>query len=157
MSTTIEGTTVRFARAEDDWRKYSLEVLVKSQKRPGLHAKQTLDPGKAVNAQHLIKGIGAAAALCAEYLCKEYGDLIDPSVCIRDAIRAFGEECRFMAELAKDIDKKLMRLHESSGLSDKERELLSRMRFLVGRGEKLNREEGEWVNQKIAELHGKQL
>lgn len=157
MSVTINGVTVKLDRDPEDWRRYRVTIQVKSPTRPGLKGEQYIDPGKAVSTQQLIKGIGAAAAVCAEYLATRYGDHLDPSTCIRDAITAFGEECRLIAELSKDIDKKLDRLWKSSILSSKERDVLTRMLYLNGKGEKLTRQEGEWVNEKIAQLHSANL
>lgn len=157
MSTTIEGTTVRFERDPADWRRHMIAVQVESRSKPGFKAMHHIDPGKAVNAQHLMKGIAAAAAVCAEYLAKKYKDAIDPSTCIQNALRAFGEECRLMGELAKDLPIKLQRLKTSDRLNGKERELLERMIWLTNRGEKLTRDEGEWVNEQIGKMHGVQL
>lgn len=157
MSTTINGTTVRLARDPEDWRKYRVEVLVTSRTKPGLRATQYMDPGKAVNSDHLIRGVGAAAALCAEYLGTRYKEAVDPSTCIRDAIRAFGEECRLLGELARGIPEKLQRLKGSDKLDGREREVLDRMMWLTNRGEKLTREEAELVNEWVGRLHGAQL
>lgn len=157
MSTTINGTTVRLARDPADWRKYRVEVLVTSRTKPGLRAMEYMDPGKAVNANHLIRGVGAAAALCAEYLGKKYKDPVDPSCCIRDAIQAFGEECRLIGELARGLPEKLKRLKQSGKFSGREGEVLDRMLWLTERGERLTREESEWVNEQIGTLHGAQL
>lgn len=157
MSVTINGTTVKLDRDPEDWRRFRVTIQVKSVVRPGLKAEQYIDPGRATSTQHLLKGIGAAAALCVEHLGKKYKDNIDPSTAVRDAITAFGEECRLIAELSKDIDKKLDRLWKSSVLDSKEREVLKRMLYLNGKGEKLTRQEGEWVNDKIAQLHSQNL
>lgn len=157
MSTTINGTTVRLARDPEDWRKYRIEVLVDSRSRPGFKAMQYMDPGKAINARDLIKGVGAAGALCAEYLAGKYKEAVDPSCCIRDAIQAFGEECRLLGELARDVPAKLQRIRTSGKLSEREREVLDRMIWLSERGERLTREECELVNHWIGQLHGAQL
>jgi hypothetical protein len=157
MSTTINGVTVRLARDPDDWRKYRIEILVDSRVKPGFKAMQYLDPGKATGAREVIKGVGAAAALCAEYLGLKYKEAVDPSCCIRDAIQAFGEECRLMGELARDLPSKLLRIRASGKLSGQEREVLDRMIWLTDRGERLTRDECELVNNWVGDLHGAQL
>lgn len=158
MSTTINGVTVKMGRMADDWRKHAVIVQVASRVKPGLKAAQELDPGQAVNARQLIAAVGAAAAVGAEYLGQKYNDLIDPSAATRDAIQAFGEEARLIGELAKGMPDKVRRLRrEQARFSDQERELIARMAYLMDKGEKLTREEAEWVNDRIADLHGQQL
>ncbi len=157
MSTTINGTTVRLERFPEDWRRYRVVVLVNSRVRPGLKATNYLDPGKAVSVRHLCHGVGATAALCAEYLGKKYKDIVDPSTCIRDAIQAFGEECRLMGELGRDLPKKLERVRTEGKLNEKEREVLDRMIWLIGRGEALLSTEINWVNEQIGNIHGAKL
>lgn len=158
MSVTINDTTVRIGRDPEDWRKHQIVVQVASRVKKGLKAQQELDPGKAPNAQTLARGVGAAAALAAEHLGMNYGDTIDPSACARDAIQALTEEARLIANLAKDLPSKVRRLRENgSKFSEQERAILDRMNFLLGRGENLTRDEAEWVNSKIADLHDKNL
>lgn len=157
MSTTINGTTVRLERDPNDWRKYHVAVLVNSRVRPGFKAQQAIDPGRAINARQLIEAVGAAAALNAEYLGKKYKDVVDPSCCIRDAIQAFGEECRLIGELAKGLPEKLKRLDTAGFLNEQEREVLKRMLWLTNRGEQLTRDEAEWVNQQVGKIHGESL
>lgn len=158
MSTTINGVTVKMGRLADDWRKHAVIVQVASRVKPGLKAAQEIDPGQAVNARQLIQAVGAAAAVGAEYLGKKYNDIIDPSAAIRDAIQAFGEEARLIGELAKGMPDKVRRLYaERSRFDAQERELIGRMAYLIDKGEKLTREEAEWVNDRIADIHGQQL
>lgn len=158
MSTTINGVTVKMGRLADDWRKHAIIVQVASRVKPGLKAAQEIDPGKAINTQALIEGIGAAAALGAEYLCRKYHDPLDPHTCARDGIKAFGEEVRLIAELAKDMPKKVRRLYESRDrLTAQEGEVVERMRYLIDKGESLTVDEADWVNQKVGQLHGDQL
>jgi hypothetical protein len=105
-----------------------------------------------------MEGIAAAAAVGAEQLGKKYKDNIDHSCAIRDALAAFGEECRFVAEMKKSLPEKLARLkNTASMLNDRERDVLDRMTWLSNRGENLTREESEWVAQKIAAIHGASL
>lgn len=158
MATKINDVTVKMGRLEADWRKHAIIVQVHSRMKPGLKAAQELDPGKAINAQELMKGVGAAAVLGAEYLGKKYKDIIDPSTAARDAIRAFGEEARLIGELAKDMPEKIRRLQaEASRFGEQERAVIDRMKFLVGRGEKLTVDEAEWVNNRIADIHSQQM
>lgn len=157
MSTTINGVTVRLEREEEDWRKYQITVLVASREKPGLKTSSSIDPGKAVDSKQLMRGIAAAASLGAEQLNKKYGDIIDPALAIRDGLQAFGEECRLIAALKKDFPSKLKRLLESTVLNGKERELVQRMRWLIDRDRGLTREEYDWVNVKIGQIHGSQL
>lgn len=158
MSTTINGVTVRFEREPEDWRKHQIVVQVNSRVKRGLKAQQEIDPGKSPDVRTLIRGVGAAAALCAEHLGMKYGDTVDPEGCIRDAIQAFGEEVRLIAELGADIAAKMKRLEGNlSRFDNKEAEVIRRMKYLVDKGENLTREELEWVNIKIGEIHGAQL
>jgi hypothetical protein len=157
MSTTINGVTVRLEREEVNWKKYQITVQVASRVRPGLKTSASIDPGKAMDSRQLMRGIAAAASLGAEQLDKKYGDVIDPSTAIRDALQAFGEECRLIAELKKDLPSKLKRLLESSVLNAKERDVVGRMVWLTDRNRGLTRDEYEWVNQKIGQIHGSQL
>lgn len=157
MSVTINGVTARLERDPEQWQRYRVVIQVASVVRYGLKAEQYIDPGKAPDTRTLLKGVGAAAVLCVEYLGVKYKDNIDPSCASRDAIQAFGEECRMIAELAKGLDKKLARLKKSDVLNAQERAIVERMIFLVEKGEKLTRDEGEFVNEKIAALHGSQL
>ena len=158
MTTTIQGVQVRLGRNPEDPRKYRVTVLVYSQKRPGLKSTTDIDPGKCANQQHLLQLIGTAGAACAEYLGKRYGDNIDPAECAKFAIRAFGEECRLVAELAKDAHSKLKRLESNAAkLSNEHQEQLRRLRYLVDHQEKLLPKEVEWLNKRLGELHGGQL
>lgn len=158
MSTTINGVTVRIERNPDDWRKHQVTVQVASRKRPGLKASHSIDPGKCSSVHELGRVVGAAAALAAEHLGKKYKDIMDPSLAIRDGIRALAEEARLMGELARDVPAKLKRLKANqSSLSSLEQEVVGRMIWITDRGEKLTRDEGEWINQKVGALHGAQL
>lgn len=158
MSTTINGVTVRSGRSEDDWRKYVITVQMKSLKQPGLKTSNDIDPGVASGTDHLLKMIAAAGAACAEYLGEKYGEPQDPGAASRDALRAFGEECRLMAELAKDVPAKLKRLEANvAKLSNENQEQLRRLRYLVNHQEKLLPREVAWLNQRLGELHGGQL
>jgi len=157
MSTTINGVTVRLERNPEDWRRYQITIQVASRTRAGLKASRSIDPGKALNAKKLMEGVAAAAAVNAEYLGQKYNDIVDPSTAIRDALKAFGEECRLMGELAKGLPAKLKRLRGRMELTAQEAELVKRMIWLTDRGERLTWEEAEWVNQKIGTLHGAQL
>lgn len=157
MSTTINGVTVRLERDPSEWRKYQVVVQVASRVRIGLKTSATIDPGTAVDSTQLMKGIAAAASLGAEQLDRRYKDQIDPALAIRDALRAFGEECRLIAELGKDLPAKLARLRQFSGLTAQEHELIGRMCYLVDRGDGLTRTEVEWVNQRIGRIHGSSL
>lgn len=158
MTTTIQGVQARLGRNPEDLRKYMVTVLVYSQKRPGLKSSTDIDPGGCANQQHLLQMVGTAGAACAEYLGNRYGDNIDPAGAARDAIRAFGEECRLMAELAKDVPAKLKRLESNMGkLSNEHQEKLRRLRYLVDHQEQLLPKEVAWLNQRLGELHGGQL
>ena len=158
MSTTINGVTVRIQRDPDDWRKHQILVQVMSRVKPGLKAQQEIDPGKSPDARTLIRGVGAAAALASEHLGMKYGDTIDPSGAIRDAIQAFGEEARLIAELGKGLPEKMVRLLGSlSSFDSREAEVIRRMKYLVDKGENLTHDELHWVDTKIGELHGEQL
>jgi len=155
MTTTIQGVQARMERDPKDSRKYQVAVLVYSQKRPGLKSSTEIDPGKCTNQHHLLQLIGAAGAACAEYLGEKYGDNIDPSVASRDAIRAFAEECRLLAELARDVPAKLKRLEFNvASLTNENQEQLRRLRYLVDRQEKLLPREVAWLNQRLGEIHG---
>lgn len=158
MSTKINDVTVKMGRLADDWRKHAVIVQVHSATKPGLKAAQELDPGKAANTRQLIEAVGAAAAVGAEYLAKKYGDLIDPSAAIRDAIQAFGEEARLIGELAKGMPDKVRRLYRERGRFDaQEREVIERMAYLIDKGERLTIDEGDWVNSRIADIHSQSL
>lgn len=158
MATTINGVTVKMGRMDADWRKHAVIVQVRSRVKPGLKTAHEIDPGQAVNTQALIEGIGAAAALGAEHLCRKYRDIIDPHTAARDAIIAFGEEVRLIAELAKDMPDKVRRLYEARDRFDAQQgEVIERMKYLMGKGEKLTIDEAEWVNARIADIHGASL
>ena len=158
MTTTINGVTARLARDPEDFRRYRITVQVYSRVKPGLKASNDIDPGASNGQQHLLQLIGAAGAACAEYLGEKYGDNIDHVTASRDAVRAFGEECRLMAELAKDVPAKLKRLESNvAKLSNENQEQLRRIRYLVDHQEKLLPKEVAWLNQRLGELHGGQL
>lgn len=158
MTTTIQGVQARLGRNPEDPRKYQVTVLVYSQVRPGLKSSTDIDPGQCASQQHLLQMIGTAGAACAEYLGEKYGDNIDPVAASRDALRAFGEECRLMAELAKDVPAKLKRLESNvAKLSNENQEQLRRLRYLVDHQERLLPKEVAWLNQRLGELHGGQL
>lgn len=159
MSVTINGVTVRLQRDPENWRRFQVAVQVVSRKRPGLKAERTMDPGKAQGLSDLTKGIAAAAALNAEYLGDKYGDNIDPSLAIRDALQAFGEECRLLAAQSAGVGDKLKRLSESAWIKgqDREREAVRRMRWLIDRGERLTGGEIEWINAALAQHHASQI
>lgn len=158
MTTTINGVTARLARDPEDFRRYRITVQVYSRVKPGLKASNDIDPGASNGQQHLLQLIGAAGAACAEYLGEKHGDNIDPATASRDAIRAFGEECRLMAELAKDAPAKLKRLESNvAKLSNENQEQLRRLRYLVDHQEQLLPKEVAWLNQRLGELHGGQL
>ena len=158
MTTTINAVTARLARDPEDFRRYRITVQVYSRVKPGLKASNDIDPGASNGQQHLLQMIGTAGAACAEYLGEKYGDNIDPVVASRDAVRAFGEECRLMAELARDVPEKLKRLEANvAKLSNENQEQLRRLRYLVDHQEKLLPKEVAWLNQRLGELHGGQL
>lgn len=158
MTTTIQGVQARLGRNPEDPRKYQVTVLVYSKKRTGLKSSTDIDPGQCASQQQLLQLIGTAGAACAEYLGKRYGDNIDPAECAKFAIRAFGEECRLMAELAKDVPAKLKRLESKAALlSNENQEQLRRLRYLVNHQEKLLPKEVAWLNQRLGEIHGGQL
>ncbi len=154
MTITVQGTQARLGRNPEDPRKYQITVFVYSQKRRGLKAGVDIDPGQAANQQHLIQLVGMAGAACAEYLGKRHGDNIDPVTASQDAIRAFAEECRLMAELAKDAPTKIKRLENNAGrLSNADQEQLRRLRYLVDHQERLLPKEVAWLNQRLEKLH----
>lgn len=158
MTTTIQGVSARLGRDPEDFRRYLITVQVYSRTRPGLKATHDIDPGKCSGQQHLLQMIGTAGAACAEYLGEKYGDNIDPVAASRDALRAFGEEARLQAALAKDAPAKVKRLESMSAqLRNEEQELLHKLRWALDHGEKLTPIEVEWVNQRIGELHAAQL
>ena len=96
--------------------------------------------------------------LASEHLGMKYGDTIDPSGAIRDAIQAFGEEARLIAELGKGLPEKMVRLLGSlSSFDSREAEVIRRMKYLVDKGENLTHDELHWVDTKIGELLGEQL
>lgn len=160
MSVTINGTTVRLQRDPEDWRKLQVLVRVASVKKPGLCADQTFDPGKAPTMSHFLKALGAAAALCAEYLGERYGDNLDPASCSRDVYAAFREEAKLLASMRQDAAQKIKRLR-SSGWGQRapaeDRAQLDRMKWLMDKGEQLTIAEGELINKWIGQLHGAQL
>ena len=158
MSSTINGVTVTMGRMEADWRKHAIIVQVHSRVRPGLKTATELDPGQAVNVSQLTQGVGAAAAVGAEHLSLRYGDWVDPSQAVRDAIHAFGEEIRLMAALAKEAPDKVRRLYlQRDRLGDKDREAVERLKYLVDHDKDLTPDESAWVNARIADIHGQQL
>lgn len=158
MSTTIEGMTVRLSRDDEDPRKYKIVVQCYSQKLPGLKATNDIDPGRSPNQAHLLNLIGVAGAVCAEYLGKKYGDNIDPVAASQFAIRAFGEECRLLAELSKDVPTKLRRLESNvASLNNQHQEQLHRLRWLVDHNQRLVPAEVRWIHERLGELHGNQL
>ena len=158
MTTTIQGVSARLGRDPEDFRRYLITVQVYSRTRPGLKSSTDIDPGQCASQQHILQMIGTAGAACAEYLGEKYGDNIDPVVASRDAVRAFGEECWLMAELAKDVPAKLKRLEANvAKLSNENQEQLRRLRYLVDHQEQLLPKEVAWLNQRLGELHGGQL
>ena len=158
MTTTIQGVQARLGRNPEDPRKYQVTVLMYSQVRPGLKSSTDIDPGQCASQQHLLQMIGTAGAACAEYLGEKYGDNIDPVVASRDAVRAFGEECRLLAAMSKDAPEKVKRLEaQAVRLKAEERELLSKFRWSLDHGERLTPLEVEWLNRRIGELHQSQL
>lgn len=158
MSTTIQGVQARLERSAEDARKFQVTILLYSRKRPGLKASSVIDPGATTNPQQLLQLVGTAGAACAEYLGENYGDDMDPGACSRDAIKAFGEECRMMAALAKDVPAKLKRLEACAGrLSNQHQDQLHRLSYLVKKNLQLLPGEVVWLNQRIGELHGAQL
>ena len=158
MTTTIQGVSARLGRDPEDFRRYLITVQVYSRTRPGLKATHDIDPGKCSGQQHLLQMIGTAGAACAEYLGEKYGDNIDPVAASRDALRAFGEEARLQAALAKDAPAKVKRLEANvAKLSNENQEQLRRLRYLVNHQEKLLPREVAWLNQRLGELHGGQL
>jgi hypothetical protein len=157
MSTSIEGTEVRLGRDPDDYRKYVITVAVHSAQRPSLKASVDVDPGKYPSVTALTEFLGISAGGCAEYLGR-YGDNIDPDAACRNAVKAFGEECRLLAELAKDVPAKIKRLEQHKYLLNNEQvEMLRRMRYLVDHSERLLPIEVKWLNDRLAPIHGGQL
>ena len=158
MSTTINGITVRLGRDSENLARYVVTVQATSRRKPGLKASHDIDPGASNGQQHLLQLIGAAGAACAEYLGEKHGDNIDPVTASRDAIRAFGEECRLLAAMSKDAPEKVKRLEaQAVRLKAEERELLSKFRWSLDHGERLTPLEVEWLNRRIGELHQSQL
>lgn len=160
MSVTINGTTVRLQRDPEDWRKLQVLVRVASVKKPGLCADQTFDPGKSPSTAMFLKALGAAAALCAEYLGERYGDNLDPASCSRDVYAAFREEAKLLAALRVDAAVKAKRLLQSGWgqrAPAEDRAKLERMAWLLNRGENLTAAEGEQINKWIGQLHRAQL
>jgi hypothetical protein len=159
MSVTIGRTTVRFDRKEEDPRQYVITVQVLSEKRKGLKGDVKVDPLAATSVAQLAGMVEAAGGAAAEYLGENYNDNIDPSQCARDAVKAFGEECRMMAELKKDLPDKVKRLEFYAGMltgfmTDAEQELLKRIVWSVNHDVTPPTQEIQWVNEKVAQLQG---
>lgn len=158
MTTTIDGTQVRWGRDPDDFRKYSVNVAVYSKNKPGLKANNAIDPGRSNGRDHLLQLIGTAAAACCEHLAEEYGDDLDPAEASQNAIRAFGEECRLLVALAKDAPTLVKRLESNvAKLRNEEQELVYKLRWAIDHGEKLTPVEIEWMRKRITQLHTDQL
>ncbi len=149
---------VVLGRLEDDWRKTGITVKVWSQRKSHLKATNEIDPTNSDSPERLIQMVGAAGGACAEYLGKKYGDNIDPSDCARDAMRAFGEECRLQASLAVGAPAKVARLRgQEHRLKNNEQELLIRLNWLLDNHQKLTPKELDAVDSMISRLHASQL
>lgn len=158
MSTTIEGTTVRIMRSPKDFRKYAITVQVESRVKPKLKSNVDLDPGESHNVKTLTAQVAAAAAGCAEYLGRKYGDNFDSQAVARSAIVALGEEARLIAGVAQTIEQKLRRLESNMyGLDNKTQEIVKNLRWILNRGGHVTPGEGAWVDEAIGKLHGSQL
>lgn len=158
MSTTIEGVEVEFGRLESDWRKSSILVYVHSRKKPNVLSRAEIDPMICGTANATCMAISAAAGAGVEFLGKRYGDNLDATVAARLALRAFMEECKLLIEIQKDAPAKLQRLEGNlSLLKENERELLSRIKFFLTRGDKLTPGEIKAMDAMIARLHEAQL
>lgn len=158
MTSTIDGVSVRLGRDPEDFRKYRISVQVYSRVKRGLKSNNDIDPGKVTGKDHLLQLVGAAGAACAEYLGDKYGDNVDPSSASRDAIRAFGEECRLQIALAADAPSKVKRLEKHAAmLKDNERELLHKLSWSLKHGERLTPVEVNWVDQKLGAVHENNL
>jgi len=158
MATVIQGTEVRIERNPTDWRKFQVVVAVHSIKKDKLKATNEIDPKDYPGVEKLIQAVGIAAGACAEYLGQKHGDNIDPSGACKHAIRAFGEECRLIAELGKDVEAKIKRLeHHKYLMTPEQVEQLQHMRYLVDHRERILPSEVQWINERLAPIHGSQL
>lgn len=158
MTTVMEGVEVKLGRLDTDWRKFAVIVQVHSILKPGFKANCEIDPGEAGSQEKLLKMVGAAGGAGAEYLADKYGDALDPTTCVIYAQRAFLEEMKLCAELAKEVPAKLKRLDSNKfALQNNELELFDRLQWLVNHDEKLTPNEVHALDTMLGRLHGEQL
>ena len=158
MSVTIEGVQCRLGRDPDDLRRFSINVAVYSQTKPGVKANSSVDPGAAHGKEHLLHMIGVAAAACCEYLHETHGDNVDPAHASKAALHSFAEECRLQEELKKSGPAKIKRLEfHADKLPAQERELLLKLRWLIDKGQALTPVEDEWIDSRIRQIHKDQI
>lgn len=158
MTTTIEGVEIELGRLDTDWRKFGIRVKVLSTKKPGLKSINVIDPSNYGTTQAVINAVGVAAGACAEYLGKKYRDNIDPHKAAKNAIHAFGEECKLQQSLAAGVPAKLARVATHRLLlSDAERELLDRLQWYTSRNEPLTPFEVQALDVWAARIHANSL
>lgn len=158
MSVTIEGVQVRLGRDPDDLRRFSVNVAVYSQTKPGAKANSAIDPASAHGKEHLLHLIGISAAACCEWLHEKHDDNVDPAHAANAALHAFAEECRLQTELKKSGPAKLKRLEQHAAkLPDQERELLLKLRWLIDKGQPLTPAEADWIDSRIRQIHKDQI
>ena len=154
MTIRIGAVEVSLGRLSSDQRKFSLNVYVRSVVRPGLQAQNEIDPGKFSNAAAVLQAVGVAAGAGAEYLGVKYGDNIDPSTAVRDAMRATAEEMKLMASLSGSVPEKLRHLNsKKSLLSNRDLESLKWFNHLYESHNGITPAEVLRMNEIIAKIH----
>lgn len=159
MAITLEYIKVSVVPSEDDIRRTVIKVQAYSRvKKNGLKASTDIDPGEASSQQHLLQLIGIAGAACAEHLGEKYGDNIDPAKAAQNAIRAFGEECRLIAALNKDVKSKVQRLKTFVfKLSNQDQEIFGKLCWLFDKQQQLTISHIKWLDKQLSLIHGSQL
>ena len=155
MTVKNENVEIELGRSEEDPRKHAVFIKVESKKKPKCKKVTEVDPGKVAGQKELLHLIYIGAAACAEECCETFGDSLDPSHMGNLAVKAFGEEVKLVAQLNQDLPVKIVRLLErKSQLHPWELELISKIDFVLKRGNSCTVKEIQFINKTLSRFHG---
>lgn len=154
----IDQVAVEYGRSSEDFRQLVILVRVLSRRKKGLSAQSEVNPAKCGTVLATVAAIQAAAGAGAEYLGEKYGDNIDPDQAAKNAVHAFQEETKLLAESSRQVAHLVARMmtHRAK-FSDPVREQVERWDWLLKHGQPLTPRDRADMGPVLAALHKSQL
>ena len=154
----IDNVAVEYGRASDDFRQLVVLIRVQSRRKKGLWAQHEVNPAKCGTVPATLAAIQAAAGSAAEYLGEKYGDNIDPDQAAKNAVHAFSEETKLLAESSRQVVHLVARMmaHRSK-FTDPVREQVERWDWLLKHGQPITPRDRADMGPVLAALHKAQL